>query len=51
MEKIHDQNEFLARILSKPIKTAVKKYVHDYYTKYIEITHVKYKMTSIIKAI
>ena len=30
---IHDQNEFLTKISPKPIKTAVKQYIHDYYTK------------------
>ena len=34
---IHNQNEFLIKILPKPIKTPVKQYIYDYYTKYIEI--------------
>ena len=33
---IHDQNEFLTKISPKPTKTAVKQYIHDYYTKSIE---------------
>ena len=42
---------FLPKFHPTPIKTAAKQYIHDYYTKYIEIIHAKYKMTSIIKAI
>ena len=34
---IHDQNEFLTQISPKPTKTAVKQYIHGYYTKSIEI--------------
>ena len=35
---IYNQNEFLTKISPKPIKTAVKKYIHNYYTKYIELS-------------
>ena len=30
---IHDQNVFLTKIPAKPIKTAVKQCIHDYYIK------------------
>ena len=31
------KNEFLTKISPQAIKTAVKQYIHDYYTKIIEI--------------
>ena len=48
---IHDQNEFLTKILPKPIKTAVNTIYTWLLYKINRNTHAKYKMTSIIKAI
>ena len=51
MTYIHDQNEFLTKILPKPIKTAVKTIYTQLLYKINRNTHAKYKMTSIIKAV
>ena len=48
---IHDQNEFLTKILPKPIKTAVKTIYTQLLYKINRNTCAKYKMTSTIKAI
>ena len=47
---IHEQNEFLTKILPKPTKTAVKTLYTQLLYKINRKTCVKYKMTSIIIA-
>ena len=48
---MHDQIEFLTKILPKPIKTAVKTIYIQLLYKNNRKTQAKYKMTSIIIAI
>ena len=46
---IHNQNEFLTKILPNPIKTAVETIYTQLSHKIHRNIHAKYKMTSIIK--